>query len=170
MNTNPVATGFDIPEDDDAIAAALEDASIPTLMMSMIHMSGDASLLDGQIRPAGAYINEYQGYMTEEDKAAVRAQALEVIRAFRDGGCQLPTPPDRDTIHRMMNFLVAQEVPEEYVPMMLEEMELDGRDREVARDLLGEIRSRLSFLAEIDIPDAADLPSGVPLQADFPGQ
>ena len=128
MNTNPVATGFDIPEDDDAIAASLEDASIPTLMMSMIHMSGDASLLDGQIRPAGAYINEYQGYMTEEDKAAVRAQALEVIRAFRDGDCQLPTPPDRDTIHRMMNFLVAQEVPEEYVPMMLEEMELDGRD------------------------------------------
>jgi HlyD family secretion protein len=31
-------------------------------------------------------------------------------------------------------------------------------------------RSRLSFLAEIDIPDAADLPSGAPLQADFPGQ
>ena len=31
-------------------------------------------------------------------------------------------------------------------------------------------RSRLSFLAEIDIPEAADLPSGVPLQADFPGE
>lgn len=31
-------------------------------------------------------------------------------------------------------------------------------------------RSRLAFLAEIDIPDAADLPSGVPLQADFPGE
>jgi HlyD family secretion protein len=29
-------------------------------------------------------------------------------------------------------------------------------------------RSRLSYLAEIDIPDAADLPSGIPLQADFP--
>lgn len=29
-------------------------------------------------------------------------------------------------------------------------------------------RSRLSYLAEIDIPDAVDLPSGVPLQADFP--
>ena len=28
----------------------------------------------------------------------------------------------------MMNFLVAQEVPEDYVPMMLEEMELDGVD------------------------------------------
>ena len=31
-------------------------------------------------------------------------------------------------------------------------------------------RSRLSYLAEIDIPDAADLPSGVPLQADFPAE
>ena len=31
-------------------------------------------------------------------------------------------------------------------------------------------RSRLSFLAEIDIPEATHLPSGVPLQADFPGE
>lgn len=31
-------------------------------------------------------------------------------------------------------------------------------------------RSRLSYLAEINIPDAADLPSGIPLQADFPGE
>jgi HlyD family secretion protein len=31
-------------------------------------------------------------------------------------------------------------------------------------------RSRLSFLAEIDIPDAGNLPAGVPLQADFPGE
>jgi len=29
-------------------------------------------------------------------------------------------------------------------------------------------RSRLSYLAEIDLPDAADLPSGVPLEVDFP--
>lgn len=121
--------GFSIPDDDEFIARALEDASIPTLMMSMIHMSGDASLLEGTIRPAGSYINEYQGYMTEEDKAAVRAQALQVIKAFRDGGCQLPTPPSAETIHRMMNFFVAGEVPQDYVPMMLEEMELDGKDQ-----------------------------------------
>ena len=29
-------------------------------------------------------------------------------------------------------------------------------------------RSRLSFLAEVDVPGAADLPSGVPLEVDFP--
>ena len=31
-------------------------------------------------------------------------------------------------------------------------------------------RSRLSYLAEIDLAGAADLPSGVPLQADFPAE
>ena len=30
-------------------------------------------------------------------------------------------------------------------------------------------RSRLSYLAEVDIPDASALPSGVPLEVDFPG-
>ena len=80
---------YDIPADDALIASALEDASIPTLMMSMIHMGGDAGLLDGDIRPGGAYINEYQGYMSEEDKACVRAEALELIKKFRDGGCMV---------------------------------------------------------------------------------
>jgi 4-hydroxyacetophenone monooxygenase len=122
-------TGFSIPEDDALIARALEDASIPTLMMSMIHMSGDASLLDGALRPAGVFINEYQGYMSEEDKATVRARALDVIRAFRAGGCRLPPQPSAETVQRMMNFIVASEVPADYVPMMLEEMELDGADQ-----------------------------------------
>lgn len=122
-------TQWDIPDDDELIVSSLEGASIPTLMMSMIHMSGDASLLDGDMRPMGVYINEYQGYMSEEDKAAVRAQALEVIKAFRDGGCQLPPAPSQETIHRMMNFMLGQEVPQDYVPMMLEEMELDWVDQ-----------------------------------------
>ncbi len=122
------ASQFNISADDETIAAALEQASIPTLMMSMIHMSGDCALLDGPVRPAGLYINEYQGYMSEEDKAEVRRQALDVIRKFRDAGCKMPPPPSPDTVRRMMSFLVAAEVPEDYVPMMLEEMELDGHD------------------------------------------
>ena len=100
-----------IDADDASIAAALEDASIPCLMMSMIHMSGDTSLLDGAIRPQGVYINEFQGFMDEKSRTTIRAQALEVIKAYRDGGCKLPPSPTPETIHRMMEFLVAQEVP-----------------------------------------------------------
>lgn len=57
-----------------------------------------------------------------------------------------------------------------------EEGVLSGKVRWVSSDasftpyfaLTEHDRSRLSYLAEIDIPDAAHLPSGVPLQADFP--
>ena len=120
--------GIPIRDDDETIARALEEVSVPTLLLSMIHMTGDASILDGPLRPQGIYLNEVQGFMSEEDQAAVRAQALEAIKAFRDGGCRLPPPPTPETIQRMMSFVVAQDVPEEYVPMMLEEMELEGED------------------------------------------
>jgi 4-hydroxyacetophenone monooxygenase len=53
---------------------------------------------------------------------------LDVIRAYRDGGCRLPPAPGPETIREMMSFLVCADVPEEYVPMMFEELELDGRD------------------------------------------
>jgi 4-hydroxyacetophenone monooxygenase len=117
-----------ITDDDATIAKALEDVSVPTLMMSMIHMSGDTSLLDGSLRPQGIFLNEVQGFISPQDQAAVRAKALEVIKAYRDGGCELPPPPSPETIRRMMCFLVAGDVPAEYVPMLLEEMELDGKD------------------------------------------
>ena len=125
-----------ITSSDAEIAAALEEASIPTLLMSMIHISGDASLLDGPIRPGTPMLNEIQGFMSEEDKAQVRRQALELIRSWRDGGRALPPPPDEQTIRRMMAFIVGeQEFPEEYLPMMLEELRLSGDDqRHVAID------------------------------------
>jgi 4-hydroxyacetophenone monooxygenase len=65
--------GAPITDDDASIAAALEDVSIPTLMLSMVHMTGDASLLRGPLRPTGVFLNEVQGFMSEEAKAQVRA-------------------------------------------------------------------------------------------------
>ena len=113
---------------DDEIAEALLDVSIPTLMLSLVHMSGDPSLIRGDLKPAGLFLNEVQGYMSEEDKAAVRKIALEVIADYRDRGCPEPEPVTAELLHEMMQWLVCEPVPAEYVPMVLEEMELDGRD------------------------------------------
>ncbi len=117
---------FDTP--DSEIAAALDDVSIPTLLLSLVHMSGDPEIIRGRLRPAGLFLNEVQGYMTEEDKAEARALALEVIRDYRDRGCPEPEPLPAELLHEMMSWLVCEEVPEEYVPLLMEEMELDGRD------------------------------------------
>lgn len=128
---NPHA-GQPFTSSDAEIAAALEDVSIPALLLSCVHMTADdagrRAILDGPIKPAGIFLNEVQGYMSEEDKAAARTFALAVIRDYRDRGCPEPEPVDAALLKAMMDWLVASEVPEEYVPMMLEEMELDGRD------------------------------------------
>lgn len=120
--------GLPITDDDATIAAMLEDVSIPTLVLSMVHLTGDPSWIRGEIRPLGLFLNEIQGFMPEEAKAEVRGRALEAIVAFRDGGCVLPPPPSEDLLREMMAWLVCADVPSEYVPMMLEDMELDGSD------------------------------------------
>jgi 4-hydroxyacetophenone monooxygenase len=97
-------------------------------MLSLVHMSGDAELIRGDLKPAGLFLNEVQGYMSEEDKAAVRKIAMEVITDYRDRGCPEPEPIGAELLHEMMQWLVCEPVPQEYVPMVLEEMELDGRD------------------------------------------
>jgi len=128
---NPHA-GEPFSDSDPAIATALEDLSVPSLLMACVHMTGDdvvrRSILDGPLKPMGLFLNEVQGYMSEEDKAGARALALDIIRDYRDRGCPDPEPVSREMLREMMNWIVAAEVPDEYVPMMLEEMALDGRD------------------------------------------
>jgi len=91
-------------------------------MLSLVHMSGDAGLIRGELKPAGLFLNEVQGYMSEADKAAVRKIALEVIADYRDRGCQEPEPIGQELLQEMMQWLVCEPVPAEYVPMLLEEM------------------------------------------------
>jgi 4-hydroxyacetophenone monooxygenase len=124
---NPHA-GEPFDTSDEQIADALLDVSIPTLMLSLVHMSGDPELIRGRLKPAGLFLNEVQGYMTDEDKAEVRAIALEVIRDYRDRGCPEPEPISAELLHEMMTWMVCEDVPPEYVPMLMEDMELDGSD------------------------------------------
>ena len=124
---NPHA-GQPFTTSDDEIAQALLDVSIPTLMLSLVHMSGDPELIRGELKPAGLFLNEVQGYMSEEDKASARKIALDIITDYRDRGCPDPRPVSAELLHEMMQWLVCEPVPGEYVPMVLEEMELDGSD------------------------------------------
>lgn len=126
---NPHA-GEPFTSSDDEIAAALQDASIPALLLSCVHIAGP-DLLDGPLatlRPAGLFLNEVQGYMSDEDKAAARALALDIIGDYRMRGCPEPAPVDAAQLKRMMDWLVCEDVPQEYVPMLLEEMEFTGHD------------------------------------------
>jgi 4-hydroxyacetophenone monooxygenase len=120
-------------ESDDDIRAALEEASVPVLMLSLVHMTGDPQIIRGRIRPKGTFLTEQQGMISPEDQAEIRAQALRIIKKYRDGGYKLPPPPSPALLHEMMSFLVGEQVKDEYIPMMLEETNLDGEDRRAPR-------------------------------------
>jgi 4-hydroxyacetophenone monooxygenase len=122
-----------ITENDTLIEEALKNANVPTLMMSMVHITGDMGLLEGPIKPKRVVNGDYESSLTGEEKARVRAHALEILKAYRDRGCTLPPPLSAKQIHALMSFLVGDEIPEEYVPMMMEELALDGVDSRAFR-------------------------------------
>jgi 4-hydroxyacetophenone monooxygenase len=126
-------------------------------------MSGDPSIIRGRLRPAGLFLNEVQGYMTEEDKEEARALALEVIRDYRDRGCPEPEPISPELLHEMMTWLVCEDVPEEYVPLLLEEMELDGRDARRVEPV-GDAADRAAFPVVVIGCGQSGLLAGIRLQ------
>ena len=69
MMRNPHA-GEPFIDDDAAIAAALEDVSVPALLCSLVHMTGDPSWVRGDIRPRLAVSLDIQSGMPAYHKRA----------------------------------------------------------------------------------------------------
>jgi len=109
------------------IAAALQDVSIPTLLLSLVHITGDPRFIR-DFKPMGIFLNEIQGFMSEEDKARARTAALSVITDYRDRGCPEPKPLSLELIREMMDWAACEHVTDDYLPLMLEEMDLEGVD------------------------------------------
>jgi 4-hydroxyacetophenone monooxygenase len=118
----------EITDDDRRIEAALEEAHIPSLMCALVHLTGDASLLRGDIRPVSTFLGDPQGGIGEAQQARVRALALEALCAHRDGDQQLPPPPSRETVREMLDFVIGQEVSPQYVQFLMQELALEGDD------------------------------------------
>ena len=109
------------------IAAALVDVSIPTLLLSLVHITGDPRFIR-DFKPMGIFLNEIPGFMSEEDKARARAAALPVLADYRDRGCPEPEPLSLELIREMMDWAACEHVTGDYLPLLLEEMDIDGVD------------------------------------------
>ena len=124
-------TAFDswdpIEADDAAIRAALEHANIPALMVALVHLGGDRSLLQGEIRPRLVWGDAQMG-LTRDQQAQVRERAYRIITAYRDGSVIHAPPPARDELREMASFLVGQSVGADYVEFLVTELGLEGAD------------------------------------------
>jgi 4-hydroxyacetophenone monooxygenase len=121
-----------ITEDDVFIERMLRDAHIPVLMMALIHLTGDVSLMDGDIRPkklTSALGGE--GDLTEAQRQKVRSLALDALAKYRERRCPPLKPLAPEIVRMMSSFVIGETVTDEYLPMMYKEMRLDASADEV---------------------------------------
>jgi len=107
------------------ISLAVESASFPVLAASLVHVVGDIKILDDLPKPRMAMLGEIQGYFTEQEKQLIKSIALPLLeKYFLDTELKDFYIPSDDEMHKIMNYIVGAEVSEDYVPMMLGELNL----------------------------------------------
>lgn len=121
--------GLPFDASDDAIRAAIDEASVPALLMSMVHMTGDMSLLDELPRPFMLIAMDLQGGMSEADKETVRARAFDVVRDYRDRGCPPPFVPDARQLQAMLDVVSVGQVTGEFVDYVAADLRFSDADQ-----------------------------------------
>ncbi len=119
-----------IPSDvgDAELAEALLAANLPALLPALVHITGDASLLDRFDPRVPGFKGDDGAGIPEDHAREIRSLGLEVLRDLRDGRRTSVTRPSGETLCAMMRWCVGEPVPADYVPLVLEESSFDGRD------------------------------------------
>lgn len=128
MTAGKYDTWQPINDDDATIQAALEEADIPSLMCALVHLTGDTNYVTGEVKPDNSFLAPPQGGIPEDVQARIRQEAFEALKAYRDNGGKLPPVPDESTIRNMMNFIIGEDLPDEYIEFLESELSLKGED------------------------------------------
>ena len=118
---------FDDADNHDTIARMLEDVSVPALLCSLVHMTGDPSWIRGDHRPRRCATTEFQGGMASESRAEVLRLALPVIAAYRDGGYVVRGLAP-ELLHEMMEFIACGTVNEPRTAMFMDDLSFGVAD------------------------------------------
>jgi 4-hydroxyacetophenone monooxygenase len=121
--------GLPFHDADDVIRTAIDEASVPALLMSLVHMTGDLRLLDELPRPAMLIAMDLDGAMSEADKQAVRDRAFDVARDYRDRGCPPPFVPDFDQMRVMFDVISGGQITEEYLDYVAADLRFSDADQ-----------------------------------------
>ena len=117
-----------IRDTDETIKAALKEAHIPSLVCSLVHMTGDQELVRGDIRPTLELFGDPQGGLTEEQQQHFRDLAFEALKSYRDSAGEMPGPPHASLMNEMVSYMIGGEIPAQYGEYLTAELSLNGED------------------------------------------
>jgi 4-hydroxyacetophenone monooxygenase len=124
-------TAGDAP--DPALEAALEEANLPTLLLSLAQLTGDERWLNDPYVPTvprGPGDHDSGGF-SEELQASIRADALRLITDWKAGRLEAAPAPSADRVAEMLEISMGGGLPEGYGPMLAEELGIANRDVEI---------------------------------------
>lgn len=146
-----------------ALTDALPQANIPTLLMVLVHLTGERRWLDARYqctRIHGIDDND-SGGLPEDVQAEVRDAAEHAIVAWKQGRPAALHAPDLDALVTMIERSVGEEVPPSYGPMIASWL---GLDPEFALDQRGEFKVPEGFHALVIGAGVAGLCAAIRLQ------
>jgi 4-hydroxyacetophenone monooxygenase len=132
--------------DEAALRSALAEADIAPMLMVLVQLTGDLAILE-EVAPHihGAW--SFLESVPEPLKQKVRDRLVEALQDYAVDDRPPPPLPPSATLQRMMSGGVGQTVPEEYIPVLVEETRLAEEDpravrwrRDPARLPLGEMQ------------------------------
>jgi 4-hydroxyacetophenone monooxygenase len=107
----------------------LKNVHLPSLMMAIVHLTGDTSLLSDEYRPSPSLFGDQNsGGLAPDKQERVREMARVAIDSFLRGGQTTPPTPSDASLRRMVRFMLGN-VSDEQMPYALDALCIDGVDR-----------------------------------------
>ncbi len=134
---------------DEKLREALACAHIPSLMASLVHLTGNLALIRGDIRPQDGFILGPDCGISEAHQQHIRDVAFDTIRTFKAQGGKTAELSKNDILE-LCEFIIAAPVEGPYGDLLQRELGLDGGDT-FAHDSFEDIppESRASFCVVI---------------------
>jgi 4-hydroxyacetophenone monooxygenase len=125
---------------DPALAAALEEANLPTLLLALAQLTGDDRWIRHPYvpRPAKGPGDNDTGGFSPEMQHAIRREAFELIVAWDEGTLESAPPSSPERIAEMLEISLGERLPEGYGSLLAEELGLADRHVHVPNPPLGD--------------------------------
>ena len=113
--------------DEAKLRESLAEADVAPMAMVLAHLTGDDTILE-ELRPHihGAW--NFMQSVPPELAQRVREALIVALQRYAADGHAPPAAPSRELLSKIMSVCVGQPVPDDYIPMLLEEMRLDQHD------------------------------------------
>lgn len=118
--------------DEAVLRAALAEADIAPTLMVLAHLTGDLDILD-EVAPHIHGPWSFLEAVPEDLKQKVRDRLVAALKDYAASGREPPRRLPTDLLQRMMSAGVGQTVPEEYIPLLIEEMRFGDEDTRAVR-------------------------------------